>query len=83
MEPSPVEVVLAGGVFRSQSRLLLPALERELRRTVPQAVTVRLEVPPVVGAALRAMELVGLHPLGPVHLRLSLEVIKTLRYEFV
>ncbi len=83
MDSSPVEVVLAGGVFRSQSRLLLQAFERELRRTAPQAVTVRLEVPPVVGAALRAMELAGLHPLGPVHLRLSLEVIKTLRYEFV
>jgi hypothetical protein len=41
----------------------------------------RLEVPPVVGAALRAMELLGTEPAGAVHLRLSLEVIKTLRYE--
>jgi N-acetylglucosamine kinase-like BadF-type ATPase len=81
MEEESVEVVLSGGLFRSASRLLVQSLERELRRQAPRAVTMRLEVPPVVGAALRAMELLGSEPAGAVHLRLSLEVIKTLHYE--
>jgi N-acetylglucosamine kinase-like BadF-type ATPase len=82
MQDLPVEVVLAGGVFRSANRTLLSAFEAELRRTVPRAVVARLEVPPVVGAVLRAMELSGEEPPGAVHLRLSLEVIKHLGYEF-
>jgi N-acetylglucosamine kinase-like BadF-type ATPase len=81
LEDDAVEVVLSGGLFRSASRLLAQSLERELHRHAPRAVTMRLEVPPVVGAALRAMELLGTEPAGAVHLRLSLEVIKTLRYE--
>ena len=82
MQELPVEVVLAGGVFRSANRTLLSAFEMELRRTVPRAMVARLEVPPVVGAVLRAIELSGAEPPGAVHLRLSLEVIKHLGYEF-
>jgi N-acetylglucosamine kinase-like BadF-type ATPase len=82
MQQLPVEVVLAGGVFRSANRALMAAFEMELRRTVPRAAVSRLEVPPVVGAVLRAMELVGVEPPGAVHLHLSLEVIKHLGYEF-
>jgi hypothetical protein len=52
------------------------------RRMVPRAAIARLEVPPVVGAVLRAIELTGSEPLGAVHLHLSLEVIKHLGYEF-
>jgi N-acetylglucosamine kinase-like BadF-type ATPase len=81
IEDDAVEVVLSGGLFRGSSRMLVQSLERELHRRSPRAVTMRLEVPPVVGAALRAMELLGTEPAGAVHLRLSLEVIKTLRYE--
>jgi N-acetylglucosamine kinase-like BadF-type ATPase len=82
MQQLPVEVVLAGGVFRSANRALMSAFEMELRRTVPRAAVARLEVPPVVGAVLRAMELAGMEPPGAVHLHLSLEVIKHLGYEF-
>src|SRR5437867_6289637 len=82
MDDEPVEVVESGGIFRANSRLLLSAFERELRRGVPGAVPVRLEVPPVVGAALRALELAGEDPAGPVHLRLSLEGMKSLHYGF-
>jgi len=81
MADESVEVVLSGGLFRGSSRVLVQSLERELRRHAPRAVTMRLEVPPVVGAALRALELLGTEPGGAVHLRLSLEVIKTLHYE--
>lgn len=82
MEAEPVEVVLAGGVFRAECRALVGALERELQRSARQAVTSRLEVPPVVGAALRAMELTGVEPTGAVHLRLSIESMRKLEYEF-
>jgi N-acetylglucosamine kinase-like BadF-type ATPase len=82
MQELQVEVVLAGGVFRSANRTLLAAFEQELRRSVPRAVVARLEVPPVVGAVLRAMEMNGMEPPGAVHLRLSHEVIKHLGYEF-
>jgi N-acetylglucosamine kinase-like BadF-type ATPase len=81
MDELPVEVVMAGGVFRSGSRALITAFEREIHRTAPNAVSTRLEVPPVVGAALRAMELAGAVDLGEAHLRLSLEVIRSLGYE--
>jgi N-acetylglucosamine kinase-like BadF-type ATPase len=81
MDELPVEVVLAGGVFRSGNRALIAAFEREVHRTAPKAISSRLEVPPVVGAALRAMELTGATELGEVHLRLSLEVIRSLGYE--
>ena len=82
MDDQPVEVVESGGIFRANGRLLLSTFERELRRGIPGAVPVRLEVPPVVGAALRALELAGEDPAGPVHLRLSLEVMKSLHYGF-
>jgi N-acetylglucosamine kinase-like BadF-type ATPase len=80
MAELPVEVVLAGGVFRGGSRALIAAFEREVHRTAPNAIPTRLEVPPVVGAALRAMELTGATDLGEVHLRLSLDVIRSLGY---
>ncbi len=82
MEDSSFEVVLAGGVLRAGSRTLLGPLERELHRSAPSAVIVRLEVPPVVGAVLRALERLGQSPSGAIHLRLSLESMKHLRYEF-
>jgi N-acetylglucosamine kinase-like BadF-type ATPase len=81
MTEASVEVVLSGGVFRSGSRALIAAFEREVHRAAPDAISVRLEVPPVVGAALLAMELTGAADLGEVHLRLSLEVIRSLGYE--
>jgi N-acetylglucosamine kinase-like BadF-type ATPase len=53
----PVEVVLAGGLFRTPNRYLLDELELGVRRTAPRAIVVLLTCPPVVGAALMAMEL--------------------------
>jgi hypothetical protein len=40
----------------------------------------RLETPPVVGALLRALEIVGEEPSGAMHLRLSLDVTRSLGY---
>jgi N-acetylglucosamine kinase-like BadF-type ATPase len=53
----PVEVVLAGGLFRTPNRYLLDELELGVRRTAPRAEIRSLTCPPVVGAALMAMEL--------------------------
>jgi N-acetylglucosamine kinase-like BadF-type ATPase len=53
----PVEVVLAGGLFRTPNRYLLDELELGVRRTAPRAEVRSLTAPPVVGAALMALEL--------------------------
>jgi N-acetylglucosamine kinase-like BadF-type ATPase len=53
----PVEVVLAGGLFRTPNRYLLDELELGVRRTAPRAEVRELTAPPVVGAALMALEL--------------------------
>ena len=53
----PVEVVLSGGLFRIPNRYLLDELELGVRRTAPRAELRPLTCPPVVGAALLAMEL--------------------------
>ncbi len=83
MQSETFEVVLAGGVLRAGSRTLELALKKELRRSAPHALPVRLEVPPVVGAALRALENVGETPGGTEHLRLSMETMRALHYGFV
>ena len=83
MQSESFEVVLAGGVLRAGCRTLELALKKELRRSAPQAFPVRLEVPPVVGAALRALENVGETPGGTEHLRLSMETMQALHYGFV
>jgi N-acetylglucosamine kinase-like BadF-type ATPase len=82
MQGSTFEVVLAGGVLRAGSRSLEQALKKELRRSAPSAFPVRLEVPPVVGAALRALENLGSSPSGAEHLRLSMETMQALDYGF-
>lgn len=53
----PVEVVFSGGLFRTPNRYLLDELELGVRRTAPRAELRQLTCPPVVGAALLAMEL--------------------------
>ena len=83
MHDRHVEVVLAGGVLRAGSRILEQALKKELRRSAPAAFPVRLEVPPVVGAALRALENLGRSPDSAEHLRLSVETMRALDYGFV
>jgi N-acetylglucosamine kinase-like BadF-type ATPase len=54
-----VEVVLAGGVFNAAHPELVPRLERTIGQVAPGARVGRLEVPPVVGSALVALERLG------------------------
>ncbi len=53
------DVVCAGNLFRTPNRYLLDQLELETRREAPNAQLTLLDVPPVVGAALMALELAG------------------------
>ena len=53
------DVVCAGNLFRTPNRYLLDQLELETRREAPNAQLTLLDIPPVVGAVLMALELAG------------------------
>jgi N-acetylglucosamine kinase-like BadF-type ATPase len=55
-----VEVVLAGGVFRTTDAAFHARIESRVRERMPRARLVRLETPPVAGAALEGLQ--RLHP---------------------
>ena len=61
------QLVLSGGLFRGGGELL----ETLIARAVPTALLTRLEVPPVSGAVLMALELIGGRPTPDVHERCS------------
>ena len=58
-EDEEFDLVLAGGLFRSASPLLLDTLRGTVQAVAPGARPVRLDVPPVVGGVLLAMDAVG------------------------
>lgn len=53
------DVVLAGGLFRGLNQLLWDAIYDPVHAAAPRASLVRLTAPPVTGAGLLALELVG------------------------
>lgn len=59
MEGTEFDLVLAGGLFRSATPLLLDTLYQTVRAIAPGARLVRLSVPPVVGGVLLAMDAAG------------------------
>ncbi len=59
MEGEEFDLVLAGGLFRSASPLLLETLRGTVQAVAPSARLVRLEVPPAIGGVLLAMDAVG------------------------
>jgi N-acetylglucosamine kinase-like BadF-type ATPase len=67
MDGEPYELVLSGGLFRGGGELL----ETLISRAVPTALLTRLEVPPVSGAVLMALELIGGRPAPDVQERCS------------
>ncbi len=69
----PVEVVLAGGLFRTPNRYLLDELELNVRRTAPRAEMRPLQCPPVVGAVLLALEKARIPTTGNAAARLRAE----------
>ena len=54
-----VEVVLAGGVFRTTDAPFFDRIGAGVRHAVPKARLVRLDVPPVTGAALEGLDRLG------------------------
>jgi len=60
LQALPVEVVLAGSVFRGKGPLLIDTVQQVIHRTAPAATLVRLAFEPVVGAVLLGLESVGM-----------------------
>jgi N-acetylglucosamine kinase-like BadF-type ATPase len=65
-----VDVVLTGGVFRTDEPGFYARLEERLRAAVPRARTRRLTERPVLGAALIGLDALGLRPGGSAEKRL-------------
>jgi N-acetylglucosamine kinase-like BadF-type ATPase len=59
MEDEAFDVVLAGGLFRGLNQPLWDAIHDPVHAAAPGATLVRLTAPPVTGAGLLALELVG------------------------
>ena len=59
LQASPVEVVLAGSVFKGKGPLLIDTVRQVVHRTAPAATLVRLTFEPVVGASLLGLESAG------------------------
>jgi len=71
----PFELVLAGGLFHSASGML----EKAILREVPTALLTRLEVPPVTGALLTALENRGDRPTAETRDRLGRSLVQASR----
>jgi hypothetical protein len=55
----PVDVVLAGGVFRADDPAFFERLDERIRQDLPSADLIRLDVPPVAGAAREGLTQLG------------------------
>jgi N-acetylglucosamine kinase-like BadF-type ATPase len=71
MTSTEFEIVLAGGLFRGDSTLLLDTLAATVHAEAPAARLVQLDTAPVAGAALRALDLTdgGVSPQAAERLR--------------
>jgi len=67
------ELVLAGGVFRAQSRIFVSAVLDPVRAESPAVQPIILHTAPVVGSVLLAMQAAGLPVAPEVHDRLAAE----------
>jgi len=71
-----VHVVLGGGVLRAASDGLIARIAAGIRELAPRAVILRLEAPPVLGAALIGFDLLRASQEARVRLRQSLSYAK-------
>jgi N-acetylglucosamine kinase-like BadF-type ATPase len=78
LDGSEFELVLAGGMFRSRSRIMRAALEATVKRSARFAFAVTLEAPPVVGAVLLALEEAAATVDAECHARLAVASIEAL-----
>jgi N-acetylglucosamine kinase-like BadF-type ATPase len=65
----PIDVVLGGGVLTAGHPQLMDEIERRLHQQAPRARTRVVAAPPVLGAALLALDRVGASPEAHVRLR--------------
>lgn len=72
------EVVLSGGLITGASRFVSDPFEVVVRRAMPAAHFVHLDMPPAVGSVLLALEHLGLEPGPDVRLRLAREATAAL-----
>jgi N-acetylglucosamine kinase-like BadF-type ATPase len=59
VEGDAVEVVLGGGIFETDDTLFHERVAASIHAVAPRAVLLRLDAPPVLGAALIGLDLVG------------------------
>jgi N-acetylglucosamine kinase-like BadF-type ATPase len=59
MRELDVHVVLGGGIFRNEFAAFFERIDQGIRRVAPRAEIVVLKAPPVVGAAMMALDRVG------------------------
>ncbi len=78
LDGSEFELVLAGGMFRSRSRIMRAALEATVKRSARFAFAVTLEAPPVEGAVLLALEEAAATVDAECHARLAVASIEGL-----
>src|SRR5438270_2362157 len=69
------DVVLGGGIFRARDRAFIARIRDGVHAVAPGATLHRLEDPPVVGAALLALDMIGAK--APAKVRLRRELAKT------
>jgi hypothetical protein len=67
-----VEIVLGGGIFRNRDDPFFERIRDGLLQVAPDSSMVRLEAPPVVGAALIGLDLAGSRPTARRTLRAAL-----------
>jgi N-acetylglucosamine kinase-like BadF-type ATPase len=75
MLSEPFELVLAGGVFRSKSDLLIDTLVETVRASAPRAQLVVLHTAPVAGSVLLAMDADGCEITPEIQERLARETL--------
>jgi N-acetylglucosamine kinase-like BadF-type ATPase len=62
LAPEPVEVLLGGGLLRGGDGRLLDAIGKAMHRVGPSITVSRASSPPIVGAALLALDALGASP---------------------
>jgi N-acetylglucosamine kinase-like BadF-type ATPase len=74
---TPVPVVLGGGVLRTRDPLLFTVITDRLRATAPHATITLITDPPVIGAALLALDALGIDGPDSDHLRAAVNRLVT------
>jgi N-acetylglucosamine kinase-like BadF-type ATPase len=75
LEREPVEVILGGGLLRHPTASLLDAIERGLAEVGAWVTVHATSVPPILGAALLALDALGAEPEAYDRVRAALEVV--------